>query len=121
MTELDHLLINILAKDQIVDKHVGASRQKELLKLYFFIWQKKKKIWRKCFISVKAAWGDLKYFWSLLLPFPIDLPLNWEARINLSDSATSSESILACSLSKKSNLDENFVLQWILKDEAINC
>lgn len=22
---------------------------------------------------------------------------------------------------KKSNLDENFVLQWLLKDEAINC
>jgi len=31
------------------------------------------------------------------------------------------QSILACSLSKKSNLDENFVLHWILKDEAINC
>lgn len=59
MTELDHLLINVLAKDQIVDKHVGASRQK----LYVFYFAKKeKKIWRKCFISVKAAWGDLKYF-----------------------------------------------------------
>lgn len=22
---------------------------------------------------------------------------------------------------KKSNVDENFVLQWLLKDEAINC
>lgn len=51
----------------------------------------------------------------------IDLPVNWKARINLNDSATSFESILACSLSKKSNLDENFVLHWILKDEAINC